>query len=126
MTIGLVRLGRSVEWVSALPANPLGEVVRNRTREVGVRMALGAKPADVLRMVLAQGGKLAAAGITAGAAAAALVGRVLESLLYGVSSMDPMAYAAAAAVLLAVAAIANLAPALGAMRIDPLKALRSE
>jgi ABC-type antimicrobial peptide transport system permease subunit len=97
-----------------------------RTREVGVRMALGARPKDVLRLVLAQGGRLALVGSATGALLAALVGRVLESLLYGVSALDPLAYGVAAAVLLAVALAANLAPALGAARIDPMRALRSE
>ena len=65
-------------------------------------------------------------GVGAGAVLAAVVGRVLESLLYGVSALDPLAYAVAAAILLAVAALANLAPALAAARVDPLRALRSE
>ncbi|MGE0455023.1 MAG: ADOP family duplicated permease [Vicinamibacteria bacterium] len=97
-----------------------------RTRELGVRMALGARPADVLRLVLAQGGRLALAGTAVGTAAAAVVARVLESLLYGVSAADPLAYGAAAGLLLLVAAAANLAPALSAARLDPMRALRSE
>jgi hypothetical protein len=97
-----------------------------RAREVGVRMALGARPAHVLRLVLLQGGRLAAVGVALGALAAALAGRVFESMLYGVSAFDPIAYAAAAGVLFAVAAAANLVPALSAARLDPIRTLRAE
>jgi ABC-type antimicrobial peptide transport system permease subunit len=97
-----------------------------RTREVGVRIALGARPRDVLGLVLRQGGRLALAGVGVGALLAAGVGKVLESLLYGVGVFDPLAYAAAAALLLGVAAAANLMPALQAARVDPMRALRSE
>jgi putative ABC transport system permease protein len=100
--------------------------VSRRTREVGVRMALGARPRDVLALVLRQGGRLALVGIGVGAVLAALAGRVLESLLYGVSALDPVAYALAAGVLLVVATLANLVPALVAARVDPMRALRSE
>ena len=97
-----------------------------RTREMGVRMALGAQRADVLRLVLRQGARLALVGVGVGAMLAALVGRVFSALLYGVSSLDPLAYAVAATVLLAVAAAANLVPALAAARVDPMRALRNE
>jgi ABC-type antimicrobial peptide transport system permease subunit len=97
-----------------------------RTREVGIRMALGAERRQVLRLVLAQGGRLALIGVALGAVASAGIGQVLESLLYGVSAYDPIAYGAAAGILLFVAAAANLAPAFGAARIDPVVALRSE
>jgi predicted permease len=100
--------------------------VTMRTRELGVRMALGARPADLLRLVLGQGARLATIGIGAGAVLAALVGRVLGALLYGVSALDPVAYALAATILLAVAALATLVPALGASRVDPLRALRAD
>lgn len=100
--------------------------VSRRSREVGIRMALGAERGQVLRMVLSQGGRLATIGIVLGAAVAAAVARVLESLLYGVSGLDPIAYASAVAVLLAVALLANLIPAFAAARIDPVRALRSE
>ena len=100
--------------------------VARRTREVGIRMALGAPRATVLRMVLWQGGRLAAIGIAIGAVAAIGVGRVLESLLYGVSTVDPVAYAIACGVLLLVATAANLFPAITAARIDPMRALRRD
>jgi hypothetical protein len=100
--------------------------VSRRTREVGIRMALGAERRQVVRLVLMQGGKLAAAGIAIGIAASAGVGRLLESLLYGVSGYDLLAYGAAAAVLMLVALAANLMPAISASRVDPVKALRTE
>ena len=89
-------------------------------------MALGAAPSEVLRLVLAQGGRLALVGIVLGTVASLLVGRVLSSMLYGVSPIDPVAYSTAAGLLLFVAALANIAPALTAARIDPLKALRRD
>jgi hypothetical protein len=95
-----------------------------RTREVGIRMALGAARGQVLRLVLRQGGRLALLGIAIGTLASLGVGQLLSSMLYGVSPFDPLAYVVAASVLLLVAALANLAPALAAARIDPLKALR--
>ena len=100
--------------------------VSRRTREVGIRMALGAERGQVLRMVLWQGGRLAAVGIVLGAVAAAGTGRLLESMLYGVSGLDPMAYAVACGLLLSVAVAANLVPAITAARIDPMRALRRE
>ncbi len=100
--------------------------VSRRTREVGIRMALGAERGQVLRMVLSQGVRLAGAGIALGAIASAGVSRLLESLLYGVSGFDPLAYVAAAGLLLLIAGAANLVPAITASRIDPVRALRSE
>ena len=100
--------------------------VNRRTHEIGIRMALGADRGQVVRMILFQGGRLALVGALIGALAAAGIGQVLESLLYGVSSFDPLAYGAAAGLLLLVAFAANLAPAVSASRIDPLDALRSE
>jgi putative ABC transport system permease protein len=97
-----------------------------RTREVGIRIALGAARGQVLRLVLAQGGRLALIGLVLGTLASLGAGRVLASLLYGVSPFDPAAYAVAAALLAIVAVAANLAPALAAARIDPLRALRRE
>jgi ABC-type antimicrobial peptide transport system permease subunit len=100
--------------------------VSRRSREVGIRMALGAERSQVLRLMLGQGGRLALVGIVLGALVSAAVARVLASLLYGVSGFDPIAYGAAAAVLLLVALMANLVPAIAAARIDPVHALRNE
>ncbi len=104
----------------------IADSVSMRTREMGVRMALGARPGDVLRLVLRQGGRLALVGIGAGAVLAALVGRVLGSQLYGVSALDSFAYAIAATILLVVAALASFVPAVTAARVDPLRALRAD
>jgi ABC-type antimicrobial peptide transport system permease subunit len=100
--------------------------VAQRTREVGVRVALGADVGDVVWMVLGSGMRLAAVGVALGVLGAAAVARLLASLLYGVSSVDPAAYLGAAALLLAVAFFANLVPARRAARVDPMAALRYE
>ncbi len=100
--------------------------VSRRTREMAIRMALGAERRQVLGMLLAQGGKLACVGIAIGAIGAAGASRVLRSLIYGVSGFDPIAYGAAAGVLLLVALAANLVPALAATRIELVRALRDE
>jgi predicted permease len=100
--------------------------VGRRTPEIGIRMALGARPADVLRSVLAQGAKLTLAGTAIGVAGALLLTRYLRTLLYGVSPNDPLVLAGAALVLGAVAMLAVWLPARRATRIDPLQALRSE
>jgi predicted permease len=100
--------------------------VSRRTREVGIRMAVGATRTQVLRVVLAQGLRLAVVGAGLGAIGAAVAGRLLESLLYGISAVDPLALGAAAMVLLIVALVANLIPARAAANVDPLRALRSE
>jgi len=100
--------------------------VSQRTRELGVRMALGARRADVVRMVLLGGLRMAGWGIGIGVVAAAVAAQLLSSLLYGLSSFDGVAFGAAAAVLLAVAMLANAVPAWRASRVDPMVALRYE
>lgn len=100
--------------------------VSRRTREVGIRMALGAERWQVLLMVLAEGARLALVGIVLGCLASAGLGRLLASLLYGVSGFDPLAYGAAAGLLVLVAGVANLVPAITASRIDPVRALQNE
>jgi putative ABC transport system permease protein len=100
--------------------------VARRTAEMGIRMALGAKRSDVLKMVLRQGMMPVLAGLAAGAMAALAVGRSLAALLFQVSPRDPMAFIAAAAVLLLVSLAACLVPARRATQVDPTEALRCE
>jgi putative ABC transport system permease protein len=98
-------------------------VVRRR-REVGLRVALGARPLDVTRLFLGEGVRLACLGTGLGLAGAAAVTRVLAAFLPGVSPLDPLAFSAAAALMAATAALASLVPARRAARLDPLSTLR--
>jgi ABC-type antimicrobial peptide transport system permease subunit len=99
--------------------------VSQRTREIGIRVALGALRAQVLGMVLRQAMRLAFAGTTLGLGAAALVVRLLGGMLYGVRPLDPVSFAGAAALLAALALVASLIPANKAASIDPVEALRT-
>lgn len=100
--------------------------VEQRTRELGVRLALGAKPREVFALVLKEGLVLAAIGVTLGIVAAFGATQVMRSLLYDTSATDPATYAVMAASALAVALIACVVPALRATRVDPLTALRAD
>jgi putative ABC transport system permease protein len=104
----------------------LAGAVTERTREIGVRTALGATPASILAMVLLQGARLAGAGLLLGLVGALSLGRFLQSLLYGVGSTDPVTLAGVALLLAGVALAACLLPALRALGIDPIAALRAE
>src|SRR4029078_3388030 len=100
--------------------------VVQRTREIGIRMALGAQRTDMLKMTVAQGLKLVLVGLTLGLAAAFILTRVMATLLFGISATDPLTYVAISLVLLAVAAAASYIPALRATKVDPMVALRYE
>lgn len=100
--------------------------VSRRTREVGIRVALGAGRGAVLWEMASRGARLAVIGLALGSIAAAGAGRLLESMLYGVSAIDAVAFGGAALVMLVIAGLANLIPAAAATRIDPIRALRSE
>jgi predicted permease len=104
----------------------LSYIVRGRSREIGIRTALGASTADVLRLVISEGMGPALVGIAVGTIAALAAAKVLETLVFGVSASDPLTLAGAAATLALVALIASLAPAYRALWLDPVKALRAE
>lgn len=100
--------------------------VTRRTREIGVRIALGAERLHVRRMVLRQALALCLGGVGIGLVAAAVSTRLMASMLYGVSPLDPPTFAAVAGVLCAVALVASWVPARRAASVDPVTALRAE
>jgi len=97
-----------------------------RTREMGIRLALGARPQEVRRMIVADGLKQAAVGVAAGVGGALWLTRLMDSLLFGVKPSDPLTLATVAVLLLATAALACYLPARRATRVDPLIVLRAE
>ncbi len=119
---GLVALGLSATGLFALIAYSVAQ----RTREIGVRIALGADSVDVIRMMLAEGAALSGIGVTCGLIAAALLTRLLAGLLFGISATDPVTFAVVSALLVAVAALASYLPARRAAAVDPIIALRTE
>jgi predicted permease len=104
----------------------LSYVVSQRTREIGIRMALGAQAAQVRRMVVAQGAMVAGIGVAVGMAGALLLVRVLDSLLFGVEAIDPVTFVATAGLMLGVALLASYLPARRASFVDPIRSLQAD
>jgi putative ABC transport system permease protein len=104
----------------------LSYVVSRRTREIGIRMALGAAVRDVRRMVVVQGGRVALIGVVIGLVAAVFLTRSLESLLFGVAALDPIVLAAVSLLMVGVALLASYVPARRASAVDPMVSLRAE
>src|SRR6185312_12513615 len=132
---GSMRLSSTLTSVFAVLAALLAAVgiyslvsysVASRTREIGIRVALGAHPASVLRLVVGEGMKLTAIGLALGVAGTWWLTGTLRSLLFEVSPVDPAVLAATAAAVVALTTVASLVPAWRVMRVDPTTALRSE
>jgi ABC-type antimicrobial peptide transport system permease subunit len=118
----LVALGLAAAGIGAVASHSVSE----RSREIGIRMAIGAKAGEILAMVVRQGMLPVAVGLVFGLSASLALSRVMTSMVYGVSPTDPATYVLMTSVLAAVAFIASFVPALRAARTDPVSVLRAE
>jgi predicted lysophospholipase L1 biosynthesis ABC-type transport system permease subunit len=119
---GIVALGLAAMGVYGVIAYG----VTRRTKEIGIRMALGAQPLNIITLIAREGVLLAVFGIALGAAGAWALRRVVASLLYGITVDDPLAFAGAAIALFAIAVVATLIPARAALKVDPARTIRVE
>jgi ABC-type antimicrobial peptide transport system permease subunit len=119
---GLVAVGLAAMGVYGV----IAYAVTRRTREIGIRMALGAQRGDILGLIIREGIALATLGVLLGAAGAWALRKLLAGLLYEITPSDPIAFAGAALVLLGVALIATLVPARRALHVDPAQAIKFE
>jgi ABC-type antimicrobial peptide transport system permease subunit len=128
MLVGLIGLFGALALVMAAIGlyGIMAHWVALKTREIGIRMALGARPSDVKQMVVRQGVWLAVQGIALGLVSAFALTRLMSSLLYGISATDPLTFVAASVLLAGVALGASFAPARRATKVDPMIALRCE
>jgi ABC-type antimicrobial peptide transport system permease subunit len=104
----------------------LSYMVGQRSKEIGVRMALGAQRLDVLRMVLKDGARMTLTGIVLGVIGALVLTRLMRTMLYGVRPTDPLTFISVAALLAVIAMLACYVPARRAMKVDPMEALRHQ
>jgi ABC-type antimicrobial peptide transport system permease subunit len=104
----------------------IGQTVVERRREFGIRLAIGAAPTGIVKLVLRRAALVLSVGLAAGLALAWSSGRLVESQLFGITSRDPMPYGVAALLMIAVVSLASISPAVAATRVDPIEVLRSE
>jgi ABC-type antimicrobial peptide transport system permease subunit len=126
MILLLVFAGLALLLASIGVYGVISYVVAQRSAEIGLRIALGARPIDVFHLILGGGGKLAAVGICAGVAGALALTRLMSSVLYGISATDPATFVIVAVVFMLVALTACYVPARRASKVDPSTALRYE
>ncbi|HEX4379303.1 MAG TPA: ABC transporter permease [Candidatus Acidoferrum sp.] len=126
MTLLGVFAGMALVLASVGIYGVLSYIVGQRTREIGIRIALGARKSDVLRWVMVEGAQMAVVGVVIGVVAAFGLTRLMAGLLYGVSAVDPVTFGGVAGVLMVVALVACYIPAHRAMRVDPIVVLREE
>ena len=124
LLLGLSVLGMFLAAVGLF--STVAYAVSRRTHEIGVRMALGARRNDVMRLVLLQGLGLSAIGALIGLAGAVVASRLITQFLYGITSRDPLSYTVSVLVAIGVALLASYFPARRAMKVDPMVALRHE
>lgn len=124
MTLLVILAGIGLMLAAAGIYGLISYAVSQRTREFGIRMALGARPGSILRSIVGRGALLALTGVLLGIAAAAVGTRALQTFLFGVSTTDPLTFAAVGSLLILVAVAASIVPALRAVRLNPVTALR--